>query len=77
MFAEGVPGGDKHTVPTRRWYQRRRVSITQCPQGGTKPMCRLASAIFGKNRDISVVMLQRVGNVGQPGSTALSDVPSD
>src|SRR5215472_9550541 len=57
MFAEGVPGSDKHTVPTRRWYQRRCVSITECPQGGTKPLCRLASAIFGKNRDISVMTL--------------------
>ena len=70
-------GGDKHTVSTRRWYQRRRVSITECPQGGTEPLCRQASAIFGKHRDIGVVTLQRVGNVRQAGSTALSDVPGD
>jgi hypothetical protein len=39
--------------------------------------CRRAPAIFGKNHDIGVVKLQRVGNSGQPGSAALPDVPSE
>src|SRR5262249_37320809 len=46
-------------------------------QGCTKSRCRRASAIFGKNHDIGVVTLQRVGNSGQPGTAPLSDVPSE
>ena len=35
-----------------------------------------APAILGKNHDIGIVTLQCVGNSRQPGSAALSDVPS-
>jgi hypothetical protein len=35
------------------------------------------TAILGKDHDIGVVVLQRVGNPGQPGSAALSNIPSD
>src|SRR6516165_4483811 len=36
-----------------------------------------AAAIFGKNHDRGVVTLQRLGNSWEPGSAALSDVPSE
>ena len=36
-----------------------------------------AAAIFGKNHDVDVVTLQRLGNSREPGSAALSDVPSE
>jgi hypothetical protein len=46
-------------------------------QGPAKPRGRGTAAIFGKNHDLSVVMPQRLGNSGEPGSAALSDVPSE
>src|SRR6516165_2031516 len=67
----------EHTVAAGRWDKRRCVSIAQRMQGCTNPQCRLAPAIFGKNHDICVVTLQRIGDSRQPGSAALSDIPSE
>jgi hypothetical protein len=75
--AKGAPGGDEHTIAVRRWDECRCVAIAERMQGCTKSRCRRASAIFGKNHDIGVVTLQRVGNSGQSGTAALSDVPRE
>jgi len=77
VSGKGAPGGDEHTVAVGRWDKRRCVVIAEGMQGCTKPRCLRAPAIFGKNHDIGVVTLQRVGNSGQPGSAALSDVPRE
>jgi len=77
VFPKGPPGSDKHSAAAGRWDKCRCVSIAKRVQCGTKAECRRAPAIFGKNHDIGVVTLQRLGNSGEPGSATLSDVPSD
>jgi hypothetical protein len=64
VSAKGAPGGDEHIVAAGRWDKRRCVVIAERMQGCTKPRCRRAPAIFGKNHDIGVVTLQRVGDSG-------------
>src|SRR5215831_10420832 len=77
VVSKRAAGGDEHTLAAGRWDKRRYVSIAERMQGCANPQCRLAAAIFGKNHDIGVVTLQRVGNSRQPGSAALSDIPSE
>jgi len=77
VFAKGAPGGDEHTVAAGRWEKGRCVSIAESMQSCTQPQGGRASAIFGKNHDIGVVTLQRLGNSGQPRSATLSNVPSE
>jgi len=62
VSAKGPPSGDEHTVAAGRWDKRRCVAIAERMQGCKKPQCRRASTIFGKNDDIGVVTLQRIGN---------------
>ena len=77
VVSKGAPAGDEHTVAAGRWDKRRCVSIAERTQGFAKPWCRRAPAIFGKNHDIGVVTLERVGDPGQPRSAALPDVPGE
>jgi len=77
VFAKGAPGGNKHTVAAGRWENCGCVPVAERMQGSRKPLRRRTAAIFGKNHDLGVVTLQRLGNSGEPGSAALSDVPSE
>src|SRR5262249_40293908 len=77
VFAKGAPGGNKHTVAARRWDYSGCVPVAERMQDSRKPRRRRTAAIFGKNHDLGVVTLQRLGNSGKAGSAALSDVPSE